>query len=364
VLKIQEYLRSGKTLDDLNQEYGIVATHHEILPLVILNYSQIDSPKWPQLVRECRGLVLNKENYNLIARSFSRFFNMGEMQGEELDFHWNHCVTQEKHDGSLCLLYYFDSEWRANTRGSFGMGPMLNEWQAKYFGMPQNFTWQQGFCRALSIDKISDLNLDRSCTYVCEFCSPWNKVVRSYTTPRMYLLTRFVGEQEVGADDNPQFCKVEEYPLNNVKDITNFCNSHEEATFEGVVIKDDGFRRWKLKNSRYIALHHMKGNGDNLWNPKYLLPFILANEQGELLSYFPEAETVYRECEDKVNSAYAELEKVWAASKDIENQKEFALSIVGKTPFTGVLFTARKMKVNLKEQWQKHGDGILKTLFK
>ena len=365
MLAVQEYLKT-KTFDDLNKELGVEATFHDTLPLVILNYSQINSPKGHEIVRECRGLVLNKEDLSIVAKSFNRFFNMGEMAGEELSFNWSSCTTQSKEDGSLCLLYYFDGRWHANTRGSFGYGNMLNEWQAKYFGMPQNFTWHNGFCKALGIgnlSKLNQLNLDKSCTYVCEFCSPWNKVVRSYTMPCMYMLTRFIGEEEIGASINARFHWLQEYPLKSVKDIEKFLSEHDEATFEGVVIKDDGFRRWKLKNSRYLAIHHLKGNGENLWKPKYLLPFILSNEGSELLNYFPEAEGVYQECKDKVEAAYKEVEAVWLAHKDIENQKDFAVSIMDKTPFTGVLFNTRKTGKSLREVWLGNTAGILNTLF-
>ena len=64
MLNVQNYLRSGKTLDDLTDELGIKSTPHENLPLVILNYSQIDSPKTDAIVRECRGLILDKRDWS------------------------------------------------------------------------------------------------------------------------------------------------------------------------------------------------------------------------------------------------------------------------------------------------------------
>ena len=66
----------------------------------------------------------------------------------------------------------------------------------------------------------------------------------------------------------------------------------------------------------------------------------------------------------KVEDAYKNLELLWDANKDIVNQKEFALSIVGKTPLTGILFNARKKNTTLKEEWRKSEDMIFKALFK
>lgn len=364
MLNVQIYLREGKTLDELNQELGITATHHDVLPLVILNYSQIDSPKGHPIVRECRGLVLNKDNWEIAAKSFNRFYNLGEMQGEELSFNWDACTTQEKCDGSLVLIYHFDGEWRANTRGSFGTKPMLNDWQAEYFKMPKDFTWHQAFCRALGIKDVTDLQLDTSCTYVCEFCSQWNKVVRDYPEPKMFLLTRFVGEEEVGPDGNPAFSKVDIYPLSTPNDISQFCET-QDATFEGCVVKDDGNRRWKIKNLRYVALHKLKGaNGDALYNPSTLVPLILANEGDEVLATYPEITDCWHSYKAKVDGAYVELEALWHCVKDEENQKDFAILVEGETPFTDVLFQARRHKTPLKDQWLKAENNILKHLFK
>lgn len=85
MLKVQEYLSDyAKTLgpqgalNKLNEELAIRVATHEWLPLVILNYDQLDSPKTHPIVRECRGLVLEMETWKVVARAFERFFNLGE----------------------------------------------------------------------------------------------------------------------------------------------------------------------------------------------------------------------------------------------------------------------------------------------
>lgn len=79
-MKIQDWLRNnGGNLELLEEQLGIKSNCHED-GRVILNYDQINSPKNNDLVRECRGLVLDKNNnWELVARSFSRFFNLGEI---------------------------------------------------------------------------------------------------------------------------------------------------------------------------------------------------------------------------------------------------------------------------------------------
>lgn len=80
--------------------------------------------------------------------------------------------------------------------------------------------------------------------------------------------------------------------------------------------------------------------------------------------------TTFTEMKAQVDAAYAKLEETWAKYKDIEVQKDFALAIQGKTPFTGILFDLRKRFGKgqtveiLKQNWREAGDLILKVLFK
>jgi hypothetical protein len=334
MLEIQKFLQGGKTLDDLSNELAIKTTHHPDLPIVILNYDQIESPKTNPLVREARGLVLNKNDWSLVARSFPRFFNWGEVP-EEMDlFNFSDFVVESKEDGSLIVLYWFNDEWHINTRASFALDYMQN----------QSFTWREAVCRALDIQK-----LDRNLTYICEFVSPWNKIVRRYAEPQLYLLTAFNGLKELHYTDVDRaavgiFKRPERYHFGKVSEIKDFLTEQSEAdpTFEGVVICDDKKQRWKIKNPAYISLHRLRGEGDNLFNPKHLLPYVLKGEADELLVYFEEVTESFYELKNKVDKEFEALLKLWQQHKDIEDQKEFALTIKDKTPYSSVLFTTRK----------------------
>lgn len=360
MLHTQKFLET-KTLDDLSLELAVQVTHHPTDDLVILNYDQIDSPKTHPVIRECRGLVLEKGTWKVVAKSFNRFFNWGEVIDEMNDFDFSNFVSQDKEDGSLALIYYYNNEWRANTRGSFALDKMQF----------QEFTWQEGMCQAMGISNLQELDsyLDRNFTYVCEFCSLWNKVVRKYDVPKMYLITAFQGCYELSWEELeiPQkvMLGVKRNEFKTIEEIQRFLREQEsnDPTYEGIVIRDINNNRWKIKNVTYLSLHKMKGNGDNMFNPKHLLPFIMTGEDAELLLYFPEVEEKYNYFKQQVNKLFFDLEEIWTSNKDIFNQKEFALSIKGKTPFTGILFNMRKKEnSNLKIEWNQSQDLILKIL--
>jgi RNA ligase len=267
----------------------------------------------------------------------------------------------EKIDGSMILLYWYVGEWHINTRGSFGNGEL-------------NFTgksWSEWVWQLLDIKVVNEL--DKKSTYVMEFVSPYNKIVKHYSQPKLYLLT--VINNESGVEllhedttkiaamlkvDRPKF-----YQLENVAAASEFLvkNSHIDPTFEGFVLIDSNWRRLKLKSEIYVTLHHLVNNG-NFFNPKRLVPLILNKEIDEIITYLPEIKYSVDEIKLKLDVAYTELGQLYESTKHIENQKEFALSIVGKTPFIGILFNARKTKTAIKDEWLKSESLILKVLFK
>jgi T4 RnlA family RNA ligase len=335
--------------------------------LVIFNYDQIESkPKTHPVVRECRGLVLDSQNWEIVAKPMQRFFNWGEVADEMPLFNFDNFIVDSKEDGSLCILYYFNGQWHGNTRGSFGLDNMQF----------QDFTWRDGFLKAMKIESWDHLNglLDPEITYVCEFVSPWNKVVRTYAQPKLYLLAAFRAEKELHWDEVDNLARVVtfflrpfRYQFKGIDEIITFLHSLEsDPTFEGVVIRDHDNKRWKIKNPLYLSLHQIRGSGDNLYNPKYLVPFILKNEGDELLTYFKEAEETFNKLKIEVDGFYNQLLDLWVKYKDIENQKEFALAIKGKTPFGSLLFNLRKngnqTEQKLRQMWQESGDFILKVL--
>ena len=369
MLNVQSYLLGGKTLKDLTDELGIIVKEHTELPLVILNYSQIDSPKTHPIVRECRGLVLEKDSWKIVARALPRFFNWGELADEMPLFNWKSFTATVKEDGSLTLVYWYAGKWRINTRGSFA------DTECGESGK----TWDE-LIRPLLGDKFLNMEGDKlewhkERCFVFEFCSEYNKVVRYYHAPQLSFLTMYKNEEEeyhygkTWFADYFKWHQAKAHHFSNLSDVQKNLDWLEEndPTNEGFVIRDNTGMRWKLKNRKYLALHHMYMNGEV--TPRRLIPFALSGEADELLTYFPELKEKLDAVVEKIDAALKELIEVWEQYKDVEDQKEFALAIVPKTKFNGILFQLRKEKgraqtlADLKDKWLKADAAIEKFLF-
>lgn len=93
---------------------------HPELPLAIYNYSEKAAYEkvWNHETLTCRGLIVDTETDEVIARPFPKFFNHGEAEAGDIDMTAAVSVT-DKADGSLGILFRYDDEWHIATRGSF-----------------------------------------------------------------------------------------------------------------------------------------------------------------------------------------------------------------------------------------------------
>ncbi len=336
---VQEYLRNGNSVETLKEEHGIKFCLHETLPLVILNYDQIESTKTNPIVMECRGLILETGTWDIVARSFNRFFNLGEAPETQEDFNWNKFSSFEKVDGSMINVFFYADEWRMATRGSFGEGLMQD----------CDFSWSDLFWKTFNDQGLKTSEMSITTSFTFELCSRFNKIVTDYPEPRLYLLNWYnkltsefmlKWQRDVMAYDGIMpiqynFKSVDE-ALAHIEDL-----ELNDPTNEGLVLVDNKNNRIKIKNKKYLSLHKMRGESG--FTMKNLLPFIVDGETDELLTYYPEVEPKLDEMALYLKNLLTFLSVVWNGVKDIEDQKEFALALKDfQFPFPDALFTAKR----------------------
>jgi RNA ligase len=92
-------------------------------PLSIYNYTDLCtySRAWDEITLNARGLILNRERGEVVARPFPKFFNLGERGIEQTIPEAEPDVVTVKHDGSLGISYPDPATGliRWSTRGSF-----------------------------------------------------------------------------------------------------------------------------------------------------------------------------------------------------------------------------------------------------
>ena len=341
MLNVQEYLRKYG-LDKLQEEFAIKVVEHEADPLLIMNYNMIDSPKFHPIADECRGLVLEKDTWRIVARGFKRFYNYGEGEDLQAPFNWDTPITTtEKLDGSLILIYNYNDTWRSNTRGSFGGGILphgeatFGELVVEAMGMP--------------IDEFMEGN-STDFTFTCELTSPWNKVVRRYTETKLRLLSVSLGTHEfTDIEGSHKFEIVESYDLNSYKEISNFIDEQalKDPTFEGFVVRDMDGNRKKIKSATYVTLHHLMGG--EVMTPKRAINLIDSGEVEEVSTYYPEFDEFVENIQNKLKDALNYLRTQWSSINHEKDRKEFAKLVMQREPWS------KKVMFQAYDQMNKNG---------
>lgn len=128
---LSDILSISKLDDDINDGYIRTQVHPEF-PYTILNYTekaQYDN-HWTEATLACRGLIVNHETDEIVARPFPKFFNYSQLTNPPAPETPLFSVT-DKMDGSLGIIYLGpDNSVNVATRGSFTSDQAL--WATKW----------------------------------------------------------------------------------------------------------------------------------------------------------------------------------------------------------------------------------------
>src|SRR3990167_5689352 len=336
-LNLQKFLEKNSVLDLENQLSIVTKRHNKYKNLVLFKYDQINSPKCDEIVRECRGIILDENNnWDIICYPYERFLNYLEPGSAEID--WRSAKIYEKLDGSLCTLYWYDNKWNVATSGTPDASGEVNGFGMTFEKLFWDVWEQLGY-------RLPEGGRSKQRCYMFELCTPYDRIIVQHKKNRLVLHgardldSYFEYDPGLWAEDY-NWEIVKKYPLGSVKDILDSLHSMPPTEQEGYVVVDGNFNRIKVKSPKYVALHRMIDG----MSSKRMLEIIRTNESSEFLSYFPEWTELYNEIKDKYFALLIEVNQCFNQFKSIENQKDFALAIKDFA-FRGALFMIRNGKV-------------------
>ena len=311
-------------IEELNRLYEEGLLHkqfHPKYPLIIWNYSpRVQYEKlWTQLLMMCRGLVTNSQG-KIVARPFKKFFNYEEHKPEEIPNEY--FDVYEKLDGSLGILFNYNSEWVMATRGSF-----ISEQSIKGRQLLEKYNYDR---------------LHTDYTYLFEIIYPENRIVCVYDFEDLVLLGMV--HTESGNEVNIHNTNNEDIRLNNMinnvglKVVTlyktwgeGFDILKEEISNdkEGYVIRFKNGFRMKIKGDEYVRLHRILTNISNrdIW--EYLkdgkpMDEILDKVPDEFYDWVKETKENLIVQYNTIENEYKWIFKIINRSPGIEERRVFA----------------------------------------
>lgn len=342
--------------------------------LIMFKYSQIDSDFNIELVRECRGIILDEDTLEVICHPFNKFGNYGESYCPDID--WKSCYVTEKLDGSLIKLSRIGDNILWSTNGTIDAykAPLVEQigCTAKSFGELAWLAIVDNWRKANSLDASACVDPDivdawlksiikPGFTYMFELTSPYNKVVVTWHKTELH----FIGcrdnesEQEIFFGDH-ELSKIFDipkiFPLSSVDECVKAA-SELDVNAEGYVVVDKNFNRVKIKSPTYVALHHMRNNG--VLSYERGIEIVRGNELGEVLTYFSEFKPHLEKIKNAYDSLIASLNESWLAYNQldpflIETRKDKAIWIQKNFKVPAVGFMLIDDKVESVADWAEH----------
>lgn len=264
---------------------------------VMLKYNQLTSDFSNSIVKECRGLIIQKDkenNFIPVCVPFFKFMNAEEPNSDLDKIDWKTASVQEKVDGSLMKVWYDNNKkkWMISTNGTidaFKASLASDETELTSYG--ELFLKCLDNAKAdISFQKLTSM-LEQNKTYMFEMVSPYNRIVIDYNKPKLYFLgsrdnntlqeyTPYQEGKILAYFDTPKIYKLNSYE--EVKKAANELPWNEE----GYVVCDRFFNRVKIKSPEYVMAHYTRTNG--VITKERLMNIILENEIDEFLVYASE----------------------------------------------------------------------------
>jgi RNA ligase len=254
-------------------------THPEHKNLEIYNYTHRAQHEniWDNITEQCRGLIVDSNTGDVLARPFRKFFNLNtsfkpETMEENLPYKKPDCIL-EKMDGSLGILYPYNNKQYIATRGSFSSD------QARW----ANTWWDR-----LAFYNTGYPEFPKGYTPLFEIIYKENRIVVDYQFEGLVLL----GLVQIETGFELPFTEVCEVARRNglqspksIEGSLEEITSRQESNTEGFVLqfwcrKAPVPLRLKVKTEEYKRLHkiitgtnpkgiweHLKegGDPDALW---------------------------------------------------------------------------------------------------
>lgn len=203
---------------------------------------------WDEYTRMARGIILDKNTGEVIAKPFPKFFNLGEMEETFLtNLPKEPYVVAEKMDGSLGIIFHHDGKWNVATRGSF-----YSDQAAEAERMLQKYNLSEILTHL---------------TILVEIIYPENKIIVNYGAERKLVVLGMYSREDgteintgivqfVGWDTGMECPQYYNYTIEEMIELQTKLPKDNE----GFVVRFRNGLRVKIKGKEYLRIAKLMAN--------------------------------------------------------------------------------------------------------
>jgi RNA ligase len=248
--KIKTRVDAGliRTKDNLNGKYTVLCYSEKV------QYEKL----WDEYTSMCRGLVVGRRTCEIISRPLRKFFNLGEVDENSLDWDDDIEIT-EKLDGSLIICSFRNGEMVLNSKCSFTSEHVA--FARKWIVENINDWMLSGLASSSEHEETNDV------TFCFEAIFPEGRIVIDYGDLKQLTLLTIIhtdSGKEWTYDEVKTYGELHHIPVvrrhvfDSTKDFVDVVRDRNISEGEGVVIRFVKSNvRVKVKSDEYVKLHRL-----------------------------------------------------------------------------------------------------------
>jgi hypothetical protein len=167
--------------------YSLSKQHPNLFMIYITDYSQLDN----DLVRECNGIILDRNNYSIVAYGMDRMFNKTEdyhsgsyelPDGNDTDT--SEYTFEEAEDGTVLTVFYYIDSWLVATKRNIDASKVKWSSHRNFYQLLSDAIPNQ------NVQVTFDKDLDRNFTHSFILLHPENHLVVPHSTVKLIYVSK------------------------------------------------------------------------------------------------------------------------------------------------------------------------------
>lgn len=235
---------------------AFVVRHNEDLNTITIGYKVLSGDNFQgktelesALLRECRGIIFDKDSKQVISRRLHKFSNLNESEDSQfynIDFSRPHWIM-DKLDGSMYSFIKYNNKYYAMSKMGY----------TEHSEIVQPFTLLDNYKNFL------DVCSENNWTATFEYISPSNHIVIHYDQDELILTAirdNITGNYVFNPDQMTEFAKKFDIPVVKSYKAVNLTNKDieklkSEVGKEGFIIRFENGDMIKVKTKYYLDRH-------------------------------------------------------------------------------------------------------------
>jgi len=276
------------------------------------------------IVRECNGIIIEKENLKILCYTFDKCVDQNEESKIPDYIDKNNLYLENAVEGTLMRYFNYNGEWILSTK------KCIDAKKARWMSTKSFYELFEDYMKMNGISIIDRLNPEYCYSFI--LIHPENNIVINYDVPFIYhistrnMTTLKEFQTSIGISNIPRTYIENDKIEETIENLLNI----RELNFEGYIFTDTNYNRWKIRTLYFNRARELWGNTNNR-----IFRYMELRKDNELLHeylmYFPQDRNIFLNFEYKLKLLASDILKYYVEkhiTKKIEKVPYYYVKII------------------------------------